>query len=146
MDVRTVRYRPEHLTELGQVEAAEGGTAISFLDPAMQAALSQYNSWTHLDGEGRVVACGGTIQQWPGRHLAWLYLTQQSARSMLPLTRAVRRVLDQVPGRVEATVLRGFEPGHRFARMLGFRVENDPGVLKAYGPGGEDHIAYVRGV
>lgn len=105
------------------------------------AQLETQYSWTAvLDGE--VIACGGTVEQWPGRHLAWTHLGPHTAKHMLWLTRAVRSKLKAVQGRVEMAVRCGFEPGHRWAEMLGFSLETP--IMSAYGPDGADHSGYVR--
>ena len=103
--------------------------------------MEKQNSWTAV-GDGKPVACGGTVLQWPGRSLAWTCMGPESGRHMRWLTREASRVLGAVRGRVEATVRRDFDLGHRWARMLGFAVETP--VLEAYGPQGEDHVGYVR--
>lgn len=119
--------------------AAEGGDFRH--DIATLMTLEQQNSWTVVV-DGEPVACGGTMMQWPGRHQAWMYLNKDSGQHMLLVTRAVRRALDKVAGRVELTVRSDFEQGHRWAKMLGFTVESPK--LEAFGPEGEDHTGYVR--
>lgn len=103
--------------------------------------LETQNSWSAvLDGD--VIACGGTIEQWPGRHTAWAHLGPHTAPHMRWITRAVKSVLKDVKGRIEMTVRCDFEPGHRWAEMLGFRLETP--IMAAYGPDGEDHSGYIR--
>lgn len=105
--------------------------------------LEKQNSWTVV-ADGNPVACGGTMQQWPGRHLAWVYLNDSTGPHMRFITRAVQSRLAKVQGRVEMTVRADFAQGHRWARILGFRIENEPGILRAFGPKGEDHVSYVK--
>jgi hypothetical protein len=113
------------------------------LDEAALPVLEQQNSWTAVV-DGEPVACGGTIEQWKGRHVAWTYMSPRSGRHMSFITRAVLRNLATIAGRIELTVRRDFEQGHRWARILGFAVENPPGILAGFGPMGEDHVSYVR--
>lgn len=94
--------------------------------------------------DGHPVACGGFLEQWPGRALAWMYLNKDSGPHMRWLTREVERKLDEMHGRLEMTVRADFKAGHRWAKMLGFHIENPPGLMEAYGPEGEAHVAYVR--
>lgn len=103
--------------------------------------IERSNSWTILY-DGDPVACGAVLMQWPGRHTAWTYLGSVSAKHMLCVTRLARQLLDSVAGRIEFTVVRDFQAGHRWAAMLGFSVETP--LLRAYGPRGEDHVGYVR--
>jgi len=92
--------------------------------------------------DGEIVACGGLIEQWAGRHQAWMFFTPAAGKHMLAITSRIKRTLEVTPGRIEMTVIKDFELGHRWAKMLGFGVETP--CLKAYGPAGEDHVGYVR--
>ena len=103
--------------------------------------LEKQNSWT-LVADMLPVACGGTVQHWPGRHMAWSYLNKNTGPHMVAITKAVQAKLKPVAGRIELTVLHGFEPGHRWARILGFQIETPE--MPSYGPNGETHTGYVR--
>lgn len=144
MQFEIVPFEAWHMEVLGQIEAADGSRSITELNPAVLPILEKHNSWSLVSNRGEVVACGGTVEEWPGRHAGWLYFTPRTSQHMIRLYRLVKFFLSDVRGRIEATVLVEFEPGHRFVRMLGFEVENPPGLLKRYDPDGRDHIAYVR--
>ena len=103
--------------------------------------LEASNSYTMIVDDFPVL-CGGTIQQWSRRHVAWSFLNRSSGPHMLWLTRVSRGVLDAVQGRIEMTVRCDFRAGHRWAQMLGFYVETE--CLSRYGPEGEPHTGYVR--
>lgn len=140
-DFQVVPFRRHHLAWLEAAGKAAGGSA-----PAMDAATLDFlersgTSWTGVV-DGEPVGCGGTIQQWPGRHIAWTYLGQAAGPYMLSITRAVRKHLQGVKGRVELTVRCDFEKGHRWAELLGFSIECP--ILERYGPEGEPHTSYVR--
>lgn len=105
-----------------------------------EAALAGYAE-TLID-DSRVVACAGVIPMWPGRYTAWAHFAYDAGPYMRTVTRAVKAELDRTVGRVELTVIQDFDLGHRWAKMLGFEVETP--LLKQYGPGGEDHVGYVR--
>lgn len=138
MDRKIVPFKRWHIEWL---QSRTGVTEGFVFDEAVSASLEGQNSWTAvLDGE--VLACGGTIQHWPGRHMAWTHLGPQTAPHMLWLTRAVKEKLQGVKGRIEMNVRCGFEQGHRWAGLLGFTVETP--VMVAWGPQGEDHSGYVR--
>lgn len=111
------------------------------LSTGLLANLERSNSWTAV-AVGEPVAVAGTVQQWPGRHVAWAYLGEDIGPRMLWITRETRKRLADVKGRIELTVRMDFLPGHRWAEMLGFAVEHP--CLKAYGPRGEDHVLYTR--
>jgi RimJ/RimL family protein N-acetyltransferase len=58
----------------------------------------------------------------------------------LRITRAVRRAIDIHPAvRIEATVVKGFLPGERWAKALGFKPD---GIRERYHEG-RDHVAFV---
>lgn len=103
--------------------------------------MEQQNSWTAVV-DGSIVACAGTIVMWPGRHSAWAFMTAATAKHMRFITSAVLKNIEGLKGRIEMTVQADFPAGHRWAKILGFRVEAP--LLRAYGPDGADHVGYVR--
>lgn len=105
------------------------------------AMLEGQNSWTAVV-DGDPIACGGTIQQWPGRHHAWAYFALGTGRHMEWLTEQAQRVLAPVKGRIEFSVRKDFRAGQRWAKRIGFEVETL--VLRGFGPQGEDHVGFVR--
>jgi len=137
--VSVVPFRRWHLAWLLESGEAKGGQMQFDIDTLL--VLEKQNSWTVVV-DGDPVACGGTIEQWPGRHTAWTYLNEKSGPYMISVTRTVQDKLAQIRGRVETTVRCDFNAGHRWMAMLGFRVETER--MKAYGPEGEDHTGYVR--
>ena len=125
---------------LDEGQAAEGMYPFQVSDEVMRQLVGQ-NSWSCLVDE-RPVACGGTVLQWPGRHLAWAYLARGTLPHITWLTKVAHEQLAAVKGRLEFTVRADFAAGHRWAKMLGFEVETPR--LVAYGPSGEDHVGYVK--
>lgn len=103
--------------------------------------MERQNSYSLIVSD-EVVACAGTVQLWPGRHQAWAYMTPESGKHMRWITREVLRGIEKIKGRVEMTVLVGFEAGQRWARMLGFTLEAP--VMKAYAPDGTDQSLWAR--
>lgn len=134
-----VPFRRWHLAWLLEAGEAAGGQMQFDIDTV--TVLERSNSWTVVV-DGDPMACGGLLMQWPGRHYAWTYLNAKAGPHMGFVTRAVQEKMAQVEGRIEATVRCDFEKGHRWMRLLGFEVETER--MKAYGPAGEDHTAYVR--
>lgn len=134
-------FEPAHLGLLDLPAAERGpvnaGEWAAFLAPAF--------TWTGFV-EGRVVGCAGLVPQWPGRAQAWLLVGPALPRRAWPaITAKVAAILDagHAAGfrRIEATVVDGFAPGHRWIRRLGFRAE---GLMRGYGPDGRDHWLYAR--
>lgn len=140
-----VRMQPGHYERfLTEMDAAEGISTERALAPGIAEVLAQHNSWALIDPEGAVRGVGGTIEQWPGRHTAWVFLDTKLGRHLIRAARLCKAALAAPAGRIEATVREDFEAGHRMARFFGMEVENPPGRLLAYGPDGETHIQYVR--
>lgn len=138
-DLRIVKFQGWHLTALlAQGAPAEGSV---FAPPDRIAPLENENSWTALVGV-RPIACGGTMQFWPGRHLAWAYLARGCAPYMRGLTQAARDVLALATGRLEADIRVDFRAGQRWAKRLGFVVETP--LKRAFGPDGADYVGMVR--
>lgn len=92
---------------------------------------------------GQVVAFAGLTQVWPGRALAWLFLSADFPRgAWTAATRAALRALDEVGiRRVEADIADGFAPAGRWAQMLGFQHE---GRMRAYWSDGSDYHRWAR--
>ncbi len=114
-----------------------------FVTPELAAALVGPHAFT-AHHEGRVLACAGVIEMWPDRAMAWAWISSVAGPYFAGVHRAVRRFLDVCPfRRVELTVLAGFEPGMRWARMLGFTLET-PEPMRAYGVDGCDYYLWAR--
>lgn len=107
-----------------------------------RAAGGQYGKgWTALV-DGRAVACAGLLELWNGRFYAWALLSADCGPHMLRLTKEIKaRLAAENPRRVEMVVAAGFEPGKRWAEMLGFRLES---FCPAFLHDGGDALVYVR--
>lgn len=139
-DLRVVPFRRWHYNWLTDANPmADGGSFIAV--DGVLAQLEGQNSWTGVK-DGDPIVCAGTIQQWPGRHQAWAYMGKGTGPHMVWITKAVLANLAVVKGRIEMTVRADFEPGRRWAKMLGFELETP--CLKGYGPYGEDHVGFAR--
>lgn len=129
-------WHVQWLEEDGEVQGA--GT---LLTQDVLKYMEMTNSRT-IALDGRTIMCGGTMTQWPGRHVMWAYLSVRSGPHMMFITHETRKYLREIQGRIECTVRSDFEAGHRWARLLGFRVET--AKMEGYGPEGESHTGYVR--
>ncbi len=93
--------------------------------------------------EGRVVACTGVFEYWPGRGEVWAILDKDCKEEFLYIHKAAKRFFEVCPvNRIEATVELGFPEGHRWMRLLGFELEAP--VLKKYFPNGSDCSLYAK--
>ena len=87
---------------------------------------------------GEVIACAGLVEQWPGCLRAYAFLGENAGRSMIALTRGVKKFLADNPARrVEAAVECTFTEGIRWVNMLGFHYE---GHMRAYWNGRDAYL------
>jgi len=98
------------------------------------------NNWTLLLDDTPLL-CGGTLPQWPGREMSWAFLNKHSGPHMTAVVREARRIIRRPQCRIDMTVRKDFVAGHKFARILGYRVETP--LMESYGPEGESHVGYV---
>jgi len=93
--------------------------------------------------DGRTMAIAGWTRLWDGVVHAYASLSCDCGHSMIPLTRRIRKAMDDAEGvrRFQMSVRADFGPGIRWAKLLGFEPE---GVLSKYGPDGADHILYAK--
>jgi RimJ/RimL family protein N-acetyltransferase len=96
--------------------------------------------------DGQPVICGGILMMGWQRGQAWILPStlfckhvKQSYRLIKQKMMDIQRAYDL--RRIEALVEPGFEAGKRFMEHLGFTNE---GLLKRYGPRGEDMFMYGR--
>lgn len=125
-DVEAIEVQPIQRTELmaGSFYAANG--------PA----------WTVTDASGRILACLGLMVAGPGYRLAWALMATGKRNALVPLTRAVRRVLNGGDWRrVEMQTRPEFAEAADWAVMLGFQLE---GVKRCALADGGDLLVWAR--
>lgn len=138
--MRVVDYKPEHLLMVTpQVSQWRMREAIT---PDHARSLAQFPAQSLVDGD-YVLMCGGLVDYWNGRALAWSVLDALAATHMMAATRAALAFLEEyAPKRVEMAVDVEFGPGHRWAQMLGFELEAPR--MRAYHADGSDASLYAR--
>jgi len=140
--MEVVPFKAHHLTE---IDLQCGQQYLSaFITPSQGHALeAQEWSFTGVVN-GIPLASAGVIPMWMGRGMCWAYLSDHARGSkFLAVHRAVKRFLEGVyVQRLEMTVDTDFEPGHRWAEMLGFEMEC--AKMRAYRPDGGDCALYAR--
>lgn len=112
-------------------------------DPEYANILMTGPAYTGI-ANGKVIICSGVVKVGLHRYAAWALLSEDSKDYMLQITRAVKDFLKEndMP-RVETHVLRDFDQGHRWAKMLGFENETPNGMRK-YGDNGKTYDLYAR--
>jgi len=136
-----VPFCATHLKPL-HLQAAQANIR-RFLNRNVGASLETAGpAFTALSG-GEVIACAGVMEVWSGRLQAWALLSACGPRLFLQVHRAVARFLDaQKAQRIETAVDCDFAEGHRWVRLLGFRMEAPR--MRLFGPDGRDAALYAR--
>ena len=92
----------------------------------------------------RCLGAAGVVPLFPHRFIAWSLVSRHIGGAMVDVTRKIRRVLADHPAkRIEMTVDVDFDAGHRWAILVGMKLET-PEPLRAYGARGEDEMMYAR--
>lgn len=83
------------------------------------------------------------MKYWEGRGEAWAIIDDDCKKEFLTIHNFAKRFFEICPlKRIEATVDAGFSPGHRWVKMLGFKLEAP--LLKSYLPNGGDSSLYAK--
>lgn len=132
-------FQSDHLKRL-RLQPAQQWCAPHITDDLL-AQAEQLEAYTGLiDSQPVIVA--GLMEFWPGRALAWSFVSADASAHMLSITKAVDRVLTHVKiRRIEAYVDPNFSAGLRWIEMLGFQRE---GHLTAFLPDGRDQVLFSR--
>lgn len=139
MTLHVEPFCAEHWARL-RVQPAQSW-CLPWMGPDLVAWLAGLEAYTAFAAD-TPVAIAGLMELWPGRSLAWSYLSEAAGPHLVSLTRLVDRFLDlRAPRRTEAYVDEEFEAGHRWMHALGFERE---GFLRAFKPDGGNQIMYAR--
>jgi len=104
--------------------------------------LENQNSFTAMLGD-EVLMCFGWIPLYPTRASLWAYVSKKASRHFVALTRVAKRLIEGLPyRRLELEVDCEFEQGHRWAKMLGFKLEAER--LRGFRMDGGDSAIYAR--
>ncbi len=136
-----VPFRAEHF---GAFRVQPSQMALSaMVTPEHLAAIEEHTfARTGIAG-GEVVGVSGVVERFPGVGEAWAFLAADSGPHFVAITRMVREFLAELDyRRIEITCDAAFEPAHRWARLLGFKLEAPR--LRAFLPGGGDAALYAR--
>ena len=135
-----VPFAAEHYTQMDVQHAQAIMRDIVSID-GLRGLECPYASTLMQDG--LPLACAGAAKYWEGRALLWSFLSSRvDARNFRQVHAAAHQFLSGLPyRRLEASVEIGFEAGHRWLRLLGFKVETP--LLRRFGCDGSDHVGYV---
>ena len=139
-----IEYRPLKQGHIALIAAQpdDKHTQLAYLSGAMREVLENEFSFSAFSGN-KCLGAAGIIRITPRRGLAWAMLSREAGPHMMALTRKAKRGLDLHPcSRVEMTVLCDFEPGHRWARLLGMDLEAPR--MRGSSMSGLDEALYAR--
>ena len=138
--MQVVPFEAEHFKEI-KLQGAQQYLS-GWLTEEYGEALQDEPSYTALK-DGVPVASAGVVSYWEGRAVAWAFISETGAADFVSVHRAVKGFLDVCYiKRVEMTVDCDFKQGHRWAKLLGFKMECER--MTAYLPNGEDCALYAR--
>lgn len=138
-----VAFRADHLKQL-QLQDAQQYFNAEFGNPdyGMQLQASRY-AFTGMAGD-QVIGCAGVHELWTGRAVAWALLSKDAGPHFAAIHKAASGFFKGCPfRRVEAMVEDGFDAGHRWVRLLGFKNETPDG-MPGYSPTGTKFYLYSR--
>jgi RimJ/RimL family protein N-acetyltransferase len=136
-----VPYKAEHLLAIKPQKGQENFFSSMITEEYARALEAQYAFTALVDGEP--VFVGGLYEMWENRALVWSFISRDAGKHFTAIHRAVKNFLDMQPyRRLEAECDCGFEPGHRWLRMLGFKCEAER--MKKFRVDGGDSALYAR--
>lgn len=141
---RFVPFEPAHLEGFALQPGQQGelGGPVALSAAYGERLWRSGMAFTMLDRFGEPIASAGLSENHPGYATAWAFIAHGIGAGMVPLTRAVRRVLDAAAyPRVDTMVLSGFDRGHAWARRLGFARLC---TMEKLGRDGADFDLYAR--
>lgn len=140
--VIVVPFKKEHIEPLIDLPQ------LSFIRKFMtdeRIAVHENNgfSFTAISEDGAVLAVAGVMPMWENVAESWAIFAPNIKKYFLSIHKVVSTYLNNISfKRVQMTVDFNFKEGHRWARLLGFKLE--AGRLCAYLPDGRDVSMYAR--
>jgi len=144
--IEVIQYKKEHAYSIFQnnMRERELGITKDFDEFATGWEVSGPAYTIIIDGS--IVFCGGVILTGWNRGEAWTLMSDLFYKYPKSCYKICKNQLNEVIKehglkRVQAVIDVDFEDGVRFAEHLGFEKE---GILKSYGPEGEDMLMFGR--
>jgi hypothetical protein len=144
-----MRIVPFESWHLGLIELREHDRrAVAFGDDLVARGNAYLRSGPSFTGiqKGRIVVIAGIVRLWTGVGGGWSLTSPLVEKLPVAFHRAVRRNILELEEklclhRLQITVQASHVVSQRWVERLGFRFE---GVLKKYGPDGEDYLLFAR--
>lgn len=127
--MRIEPFKPEHMAALLPRLNVDQTLDHGLWTPDFCERMAQTcEAYTAIADDGAVLAICGAMPLWQERYHLFAYMSKDSGPHMLAITRGVDRFLSVLRGRLETQVSDGFEAGHRWVRLLGFKCETPEGM------------------
>lgn len=137
------RFEAKHYLEISMSEPHDEVMG-RFITSAHLSLLENHHARTLRTEYGNAIACFGVYEQWSGNGNAWAILDKrymkQHMTSVHKWALAYLRAV-AIP-RIEALVQTDFAEGHRWLKLLGFKLE--AAEMKKYYPNGKSASLYAR--
>ena len=103
-------------------------------------------SYTGIDDQNNIIACGGIVELWAGHGDAWFFGTEHVPKHIKSVVKTLRKSIEIVAEqknykRVSTHVLADWDEAVRFIEFLKFERE---GFHPKYGPNETDYYSYAR--
>lgn len=138
--IQIVPFKAEHFWAL-EVQDAQASERL-YAKPEYLEALEYQYSFTVLD-DNEPLACLGCAHLFNNRGAVWAYISKNAGRHFRVIHKLAQRIIEDVPyTRLETEVDYNFEQGHRWMKLLGFKVEAER--MRCARPDGADATLYSR--
>ena len=94
--------------------------------------------------DGQVLCCGGVFKMWDKVGEVWIFSSEAMNENMFGMGRVILNCFKtqfEEFDRVQAAVKKKFDKATRLAEFVGMQPE---GILRKFGPDGEDYVMYGR--
>tara|TARA_R110001632_G_scaffold5260_1_gene21444 strand:+ start:102 stop:542 length:441 start_codon:yes stop_codon:yes gene_type:complete len=141
-----VDYKPEHIESILDGDMSKmARKSFGMAEDIAHGLVAPGLAFTGLI-DGYVIASAGIKPLWPGVGEAWIVASDNMPKKKLSVIKLIRENFDRMIQdnnfvRVQAGVRYDWPEAKRFAEFLGFEHE---GIMKKYGPDGQDYYRMAR--
>lgn len=143
MIFEVVRVKAEHVSRILDSDPSSQYLRPLLLSERGLKVLEANDKARTILAGGRPIMIGGVAPYWENRAEVWAIVDRTAGQHLLAVHRRVAQFLDSLEiRRLEAAVEVDFAPGHRWVKMLGFKLEAPR--CEAYSIDGKDYALYSR--
>ena len=141
-----VDYKPEHIESILDGDMSKmARKSFGMAEDIAHGLVAPGLAFTGLI-DGYVIASAGIKPLWPGVGEAWIVASDNMPKKKLSVIKLIRENFDRMIQdnnfvRVQAGVRYDWPEAKRFAEFLGFEHE---GIMRKYGPDGQDYLRMAR--